>query len=372
MIGDEVGFLFPYVNLESCNGCLLCEKVCPVLNKKTINQYLEKPLVYACFHKTIDVRRESTSGGAFSALSSLVFNRNGYVFGASFNENMELSHTYINNEEDLGKLRKSKYVQSTIGLSYAEVEGFLKRSNWVLFTGTPCQIAGLCSYLGRDYERLITAEIFCHGTPSPLLFEKFVQYAQDKHNDKIVDINFRDKKYGWENGMVISALFKKKGKRYLRFQYSSYIKFFLNSMNLRNSCYECNFKGLPRQADFSLGDFWGIGAKNKFEHLEEKSLGISVVMVHSEKGEMFIRDMSKILVMVRRTYTEAVDKNQSFLRPQKKNSQYEEFRQDLIDNSFRNLIKKYNPLSYRRIIYEIISILFGKNGLNRLVKLARR
>ncbi len=371
MIKDEIGFLFPKINMETCNGCRLCEQSCPILNNSATKR-LNDPLIYACFNKSIKVREESTSGGAFSALARLTLKNNGYVFGASLNEVMEVAHVCIDNEENLYKLRKSKYVQSSIGASYIETRKLLLKSKLVFFTGTPCQIAGLYSYLGEDFENLLTAEIICHGTPSPLLFSKFIQYIQKQKKDKIIGINFRDKKYGWDNGMVIAGFFEKKGKKYLRFKYTSYIKFFLNSINLRCSCYVCSFKKLPKKADFTLGDFWGIGDKKDYEFIKEKKNGISLLMVHSAKGERIMRNLGDLLILEKRTYEEAILKNRSFLLSQKKHEQYSEFREDLIGNDFSYLIQKYNPLTYRRIIYEVISIVFGEKGLNKLVKLAKR
>ena len=177
MVEDEEGFRYPIIDKSKCIDCGLCEKVCPVLNVSNPN----KPAsIFAFSNKSEDIRLKSSSGGAFSLLAELVLSQGGVVFGAAYDNNWEVAHTYIERIEDLDMLRRSKYVQSRIGDTYKQAKNFLKEGRKVLFTGTPCQISGLRHYLRKDYENLITMDFVCHSAPSPKVWRKFLreQYAR--------------------------------------------------------------------------------------------------------------------------------------------------------------------------------------------------
>ena len=197
MLEDEQGFLYPKVDTAKCIDCGLCEKVCPVLNHGEPRQ----PLVcYAAIHHDEKIRLASSSGGVFTALAEYVITNSGVVFGARFNEKWEVVHDYTETIEGLAAFRGSKYVQSTIGDNYRLAEQFLKDGRQVLFTGTPCQIAGLNNYLRKEYENLLSVEVACHGVPSPLVWR---EYIKDKNP---TSINFRDKRNGWkEFGLNINT-----------------------------------------------------------------------------------------------------------------------------------------------------------------------
>lgn len=209
MVEDEEGFRYPIVDKSKCFDCGLCEKVCPVLNVSNPN----KPAyIFAFSNKSEDIRLKSSSGGAFSLLAELVLSQDGVVFGAAYDNNWEVAHTYIERIEDLDMLRRSKYVQSRIGDTYKQAKTILKEGRKVLFTGTPCQISGLRHYLRKDYDNLITMDFVCHSAPSPKVWRKFLseQYARKgvagknsvfqslKEMPSIKGINFRDKTHGWK------------------------------------------------------------------------------------------------------------------------------------------------------------------------------
>ena len=191
---DELGFRYPVIDQEKCIECGLCKKVCPVLNKKKINN---QPIAYACINKNDNVRRESSSGGIFTLIAEKILDLNGVVFGAQFDEKLNVSHAYVENKEDLYKLRKSKYVQSDIKDSYKKAKEFLDDDRFVLFTGTPCQVEGLYSYLRKDYNKLYTQDIICHGVPSPAVWKKYKEDVEKQKHMKVVNMNFRDKSNGW-------------------------------------------------------------------------------------------------------------------------------------------------------------------------------
>lgn len=267
---DEQGFLYPKVDTAKCIDCGVCEKVCPVLNHGEPRQ----PLVcYAAIHHDEKIRLASSSGGVFTALAEYVIANSGVVFGARFNEKWEVVHDYTETIEGLAAFRGSKYVQSTIGDNYRLAELFLKDGRQVLFTGTPCQIAGLNNYLRKEYENLLSVEVACHGVPSPLVWR---EYIKDKNP---TSINFRDKRNGWkEYGLNINT---RNSEFHECFRNNLYMKAFLRNYSLRSSCFLCRLKSGASNCDILIADFWGID--NVLPNLL-KDKGVSIILPYSKKG----------------------------------------------------------------------------------------
>ena len=257
MKSDDEGFLYPVIDENACTNCGLCEKVCHILNPTVCEN---QPKMYACYNTDEDVRHMSSSGGIFTLIAENVINKGGVVFGAAFDDTLAVKHIMVDNKEDLDKLRGSKYLQSTIGNTYIRVKEILKTGQIVLFTGTPCQIDGLVSYLGKDYDNLFTQDIICHGVPSPKVWQKYIDYHKSLQKSSI-DTNsapsFRSKEHGWslfrlhinfENGEKYTSPFTK----------DLFMTAFLNNLCLRPSCYNCKSKGIKKKSDITLADFWGI------------------------------------------------------------------------------------------------------------------
>jgi len=253
---DKEGFYFPIINLENCIDCRKCENVCPILNHADFNNN-NNPDVYASWHKDEKIRYESSSGGVFSALAASVIEENGIVYGAVYDSRMKVKHISINKKADIKKLRGSKYVQSYIGDTFTEIKEYLNAGKVVLFSGTPCQVAGLKNFIGTDHSNLITCDLLCKGVSSPGLFENYVNYLSRKIGGKISDVNFRDKKYGWGNTST-KIIFKDRSERYLKGIFNSFMFGFSIGLTIRNSCYHCKFTQINRVGDLTLGDFWGI------------------------------------------------------------------------------------------------------------------
>ena len=281
---DGEGFLYPNINRDECINCGRCEKVCPSLNfKATIPDRL--PYVFVSMYLDDKVRRHSSSGGAFTALSELVFEDGGIVFGAGFDKNWRVVHTAAENLDELENLRGSKYVQSEIGDVYKNVKAELEGDRPVLFSGTPCQCAGLKSFLGKDYFNLLTVDIICHGTPSPMLWENYLEYIAKDHD--IAHVNFRSKRNGWRIEHCFEINFYDCG-HYLNSGIADmYFRQFLINLNLRSSCYECKFKFPNGKSDVTIGDAWGI--QNYAPDLNDNR-GTSLVIVHTDKGREFVAD----------------------------------------------------------------------------------
>lgn len=282
---DKEGFLYPEVNLADCIDCGLCEKVCPVLHP--VNNKV-KPLVYAAINNDEVVRMQSSSGGIFTLIAEYVLERSGVVFGACFDSDWNVVHDYTETKEGLARFRGSKYVQSNIGNSFTLVKGFLDSGREVLFSGTPCQVAGLKNYLRKPYSNLLTVDLVCHGVPSPEVWRKYLQETVCraygiKHNkaavnfgDYIADVSFRAKDKGWKK---YSFKIKDKDGRteVVPFFEDPYMNAFLSDLSLRPSCYACPAKLYNVQSDITLADFWGV---DKINPDIDDNKGCGLVLIH--------------------------------------------------------------------------------------------
>lgn len=281
---DKEGFLYPEVKLADCIDCGLCEKACPVLHpaKERI-----PVAVYAAKHYDDNIRLASSSGGVFTFIAEKVIDEGGVVFGARFNDQWEVIHDYVETKEKLSCFRGSKYVQSRIGDTYKQVLHFLQSGRKVLFTGTSCQIAGLKLFLRKEYDNLLTADIICHGVPSPKVWKKYLNEITSTDSLQVTNISFRNKQEGWKN---FSLKVEMKGKRlYLRsFKSDLYFDFFLSNMILRPSCYSCPAKSGKSCSDITLGDFWGI--ENVCPEFDDDK-GCSVVLIYNPQIKYLIEGM---------------------------------------------------------------------------------
>jgi len=306
MIEDEEGFVYPFISKGSCIDCKLCEKICPVINEN-ITRLPQH--IYGICNCSEEVRMKSSSGGVFSLLAEYVLRQNGVVFGAKFDERYNVVHGFVEEIKDLDVLRRSKYVQSEIGDCYNQVKRFLNEERIVLFTGTPCQIAGLLSFLrNKSYENLITMDFVCHGVPSPKVWRKYLGeiYARKgvagkntvfqslKDTPVIKGVNFRDKTMGWKKYSfsleVAEATAEGDKIQFFRSCNSDnlYMKFFLSDTISRPSCHSCSFKKGKSGADITVGDYWWI---NEIKPEFDDDKGCSVVYVFTEKGLSIINQI---------------------------------------------------------------------------------
>ena len=316
---DEKGFKYPIVDKEKCIDCGLCKKVCPILSKrKKEEEYIEK--AYACINKNEKIRIDSSSGGIFTIIAQYILKLDGVVFGAQFDDDFNVIHSYVEKEKDLKKFRGAKYVQSQIGDMYKKVQEFLLDGRFVLFTGTPCQIEGLRSYLKKDYSNLYLQDIICHGVPSPKVWKKYINYREKKDKGNIEKIKFRDKITGWKK---YSVSFKYKTHSYEKKQNEdTYMQIFLSDIALRDSCYECNFKEIKRNSDITLADFWGI--ENIMPEMDDDK-GTSLVILHSKKGEKLFNNIKDDIRCKEVVLEDAIKFNTSMIKSSNKNEKYDFF-----------------------------------------------
>lgn len=292
---DEEGFWYPIVDKDKCIDCGMCEKSCPILNKASRKKSFDAK-VYGAYSNNESIRINSSSGGMFSELAASVFEKNGAVFGCTMNDDFSFAkHIKVENVDDLPKLQGSKYLQSDTNITFEEVKNCLQNGQEVLYSGTPCQIAGLKSYLGKyskDYN-LVTVDIICHGVPSSNVWNCYKSALVKKFDSTVEKISFRNKSNGWQNYSLLCEFENK--KEYKKFAGDDlYLRGFVADYYLRPSCYDCQFKGDNIKSDITLADFWGIDKVNpKFN--DDK--GVSLVVINSQKGQQIfdeIKDNKKI------------------------------------------------------------------------------
>lgn len=335
------GFMYPVVEDASiCINCGLCSRVCPVEQNNTNK---ESTAFYAAYSNNKDIVSRSSSGGIFGELAAHFLGHGGIVFGAYLNDEHRLSHIAIHTVDEIKKLQSSKYIQSEIGNSYSECEGYLKAGKIVFFTGTPCQIQGLKLYLKRPYDNLFTADVICHGVPSQKMFDAYVNYLEKKHHAKLVDINFRDKKRnGWSITLryTMQYPFGRRKDYYLISKLSEYFTGFLGGYISRESCYKCQYSSMKRPGDITLGDFWGYQkTRPELKHDE----GLSIVLVTTEKGREMLKALSGVNVCLTEVNSESLEssENKNLYKPTKRPSPRDYIFKELDEDGFDYIANKY-------------------------------
>lgn len=336
MLPDTYGFLYPNVDLNKCINCNLCLNSCPTLN---IHNQNDRNYVCKVAMANDNIRKISSSGGIFSLLAEFILSNNGVVIGAAFEESTIVKHIIIDKIEDLNKLRGSKYVQSAINDIYTKVKEILNSNKLVLFSGTPCQIAGLYSFLNKSYSNLYTVDIMCHGVSSQGMFDKYL--SENFKDEKINYISFRDKVNGWNYEFSLKIATDKK-EYCIPYQESSYYSLFLNGISLRKSCYNCKYATLPRIGDITLGDFWEI---KSFNTRFDDNLGTSMVLLNNKKGEDLYFNITDKLKLNENISIEIAKKgNGTLTHPTLKNHLIEQFENNYntmtLNNNFEQ-IQKY-------------------------------
>ena len=336
MSADNEGFLYPQVNSSICIDCGLCEKVCPVINQ---NEPREPLAVYAAKNTNEEVRLKSSSGGIFTLLAEQVIAEGGVVFGARFNESWEVIHDYTETVEGLEAFRGSKYVQSVIGDNFIKVKQFLADGRKVLFSGTPCQIAGLKKFLRKDYENLLTVEVVCHGVPSPMVWRDYLDYKRAERaagkntvssslNELpvITGISFRDKTNGWKKYCIRFCFsYTQDNKTYTNitpFTNDTFMKGFLKDLYLRPSCYHCVNRQGRSGADISIADYWGV----QIVHPEiDDNKGVGAILINSDNGLHHYKNISLSLDCIQTKFTDIVRYNPCIVKSVKEPKEREMF-----------------------------------------------
>lgn len=275
---DALGFLYPKINESLCVECGLCEKVCQFNDNYDRSLNLPQPTAYAARHKDIGEVMKSRSGAAFVAISDYILEQGGIVYGVGYKDHFRVAHKRATTKEERDEFRGSKYVQSDLSGVFRQVKEDLKNGLTVLFSGTPCQTAGLNSYIGKKLRKnLILLDIVCHGVPGPYIWRDYLAYLEKKHNSKIIYVNFRDKElYGWKAHKETFKFESGGGK-------INYTHLFYRHILFRHSCGECHYTNLHRPSDITIADYWGWQKTDPEFNADNK--GCSLVLCNTEKGQ---------------------------------------------------------------------------------------
>lgn len=281
---DEEGFLYPEIDQGNCVDCGRCSEICPLTNKGNYKE-TDMPRFYVARHKAEEVLRQSTSGGAFTAISNVILRQNGVIYGADYDEDFHVLHQRAETAGQRDRMRISKYVQSDMRDIFTQIKADLQEGRKVLFTGTPCQAAGLRGFMGKSRltDRLYICDLICHSIPSPLIWEEYKQLLERENGGKLVNVQFRSKKHGWSRansnkGFLFST---ERNPDILQEDDRFYHLFFTVGAITRPSCSQCRFTDIHRASDLTIADYWGI---EKYSPDWFDPLGVSVILVNSPKG----------------------------------------------------------------------------------------
>ena len=343
---NEEGFLYPFTDASICTDCGICRQTCPVNRERTSVDKVasegrgSEPLaVLAAWHLDEDFRRKSSSGGVFTALAKSILAQGGMVVGAVFDDQFVVRHILIESSEELHRLRGSKYVQSEIApVHHRQIRDLLEHGRPVLFSGTPCQIAGLRGSLRQSYENLFCCDLICMGVPSPKLFKKYIDWKCAKIDTPLVSCEFRNKVYGWKTPSMILQFSGGKVVRE-RSGKNPYYLAFGKQIALRPACYACDFKGVNRIGDLTLADFWGVS--KKYPEYDRDDKGTSLILVNSEKGKAWLDACRPNLFLGPADLDTAVAGNPMLVSSCTRPPQRDAFYSDLDKLSFAALIRNY-------------------------------
>jgi len=329
------GFLVPVVDNAKCSDCGLCLKICPANNVVPVEE-IKEPLVYAAWTKDKEVLRQSSSGGMFSELARTVLNKGGVVFGAAYDDNMVVRQIAVETWDDLARLRGSKYVQSDVANSFRLAKDYLDKGRFVLYSGTPCQIAGLYAAIGDDYENLLTCDLICCGVPSPKVFRLYLASLEKRYKSRVTGLAFRDKRNGWLHPTIRLEFENSKIKTILPADSPYSIAFYKVIYN-RTSCHQCLFKRGNSVADITIGDFWEL---LRYQPDLVNYEGASAVIVNTAKGNNVIETSRGRMELIE-CQCDYLLHDSNLRKSVKAHSDRSSFFADLDHLSFAELTKKY-------------------------------
>lgn len=310
---DRDGFLMPFTDKESCIDCGQCEVVCPVSHTQAYNANKSIPRAYACWLKDGSKRANSTSGGAFTALAEYVLRQSGVIVGCVMGADLSAYHTLAFSSDTINSMHGSKYIQSETRKTYRLIKEHLKRDKVVLFTGCPCQIAGLYSYLQNEsFDKLFTTDLVCHGVASNKFFVKYIVGKEAKYNSVVSSIRFRSKKRGW-NKFTIKLTFNNGREIYIPSEKDAFMRCYYQRAIYRESCYRCSYAKMPRIGDFTIGDYLGL-PKSVVKKAAFKK-GISLITLNNERAERVFEKINNSLEYFERPISETTETNYNLVRP---------------------------------------------------------
>ncbi len=342
---DSEGFIYPYINQELCVNCGKCKQVCPFVKEKAEDS---QPKVYAVKNISDEVRKNSASGGVFTAISDYILKQGGVVYGVVFGEKLCVEHVRATTTEERDAMLGSKYVQSNLGDIFLKVEQDLKDNKLTLFSGTPCQIAGLKAYLGIEYNNLLLCDIICHGVGSTRVFRDYISFLEHKNDSKVKNICFRDKEQGWSRQKWKVILMSGEILRDNR-DVNVYKKLYYSHVMQRPSCHKCPYTQIKRQGDITIGDYWGINNSHP-DFMNE--LGVSVVLLNTEKGANCFEQIQGSITCIKSEISNCLQPQLQF--PAAKSKKRDLFWRKYEKRGFKYIAKKFGTVSLHvRVVRKI-------------------
>lgn len=345
---DALGFLYPKVDTEKCTNCGLCEKVCAFNSNYDKSLNLAQPLAYAARHKDMKEVETSRSGAAFIAISDYVLDNGGVVYGAGYTDHFRVIHKRATTKQERDEFKGSKYVQSDLNHVFLQIKKDLKDGLTVLFSGTPCQTAGLNSFIGKKLrEHLILVDIVCHGVPSPYIWKDYITYLEKKHKDSICQVNFRDKQlYGWT---AHHETFKFSNIMREKLIPKSFTYLFYEHIMFRLSCGVCPYTNTRRPSDITIADFWGWEKTDPNINTDDK--GVSLILINTKKGNMIFDSIKSQMITIPAKLEDCLQPN--LQHPSAIHPKRMQFEHDYQQKGFSYIMRKYGDIGWKYKVGQI-------------------
>ncbi len=344
---DFKGYLYPQIDKSLCVGCNLCEKVCPLKHEVKKNNFTAR--AFGMKNKDANERRKSSSGSVFIEAAKYILDQGGIVYGVRMSSRFQVEFGRATSLKEAREFQGSKYVQSIKADNYKMVKKDLEKGKFVLFTGTPCEIGGLKKYLGKEYDKLYTLDIICHGVPSQKLLQKCIAEREEKNHAKIKEMTFRDKTYGWRH-QEINMTFENNKNYHAPIWEDEFYRLFTSNYILRESCYSCCYANMERVGDMTIGDFWNI--KNVYEAFED-NLGVSSLLINSEKGKDLFDRIRENFESFECSLDDIEQTN--LKRPSLKPEDYESFQRDYQKKGMSYCLRRYGKMGKVEMIKRFLS-----------------
>lgn len=349
---NEKGFSYPELDKNKCVECNKCYNVCPTVHEN-LKKVFNRPTLqntYSIRHRDDTVRLKSSSGGLFTALADYILKHDGVICGVVWNEDFSVKHICANTINDKDKMVQSKYIQSEIEYCFREIENYLKMGKKVLFTGTPCQVAGLKLFLkNKNLDNLFLCDVLCGGNVSPGFFQEYVKFIEKNRKDKVSSVCFRTKKLGWKQHHI-RIILQNSEYEGARKNEEPFFSLYLKKYIIRDACFKCEFASKQRVSDITMGDFWGIEKKDP---KIDDDKGISIAIVNTEKGQKLIDAIKNKIYIEKRDLDIAVPKQINLQRPPLKPREREKFWNDYVKKGSEYTLKKYTTFGLKEkvIVY---------------------
>ena len=358
---DALGFLYPVVDETKCTDCGLCERVCAFNDHYDTSLNFPQPDAYAARHINMEEVESSRSGAAFIAISDWILEHGGVVYGAGYTDHFRVAHKRATTKDERNEFKGSKYVQSDLTGVFRQVKEDLKNGLLVLFSGTPCQTAGLNSYIGKKLrEKLYLVDIVCHGVPSPFVWRDYLAYLERKHGDEICWVNFRDKQlFGWKAHHESFKFVNGGGKMIFTYTFYKHIMF-------RHSCGVCPYTNTRRPSDITIADFWGWEKTDPTINADDK--GVSLVLVNTEKGRRLFEAIQGDMRVIPARLEDCLQPNlrhPSVIHPKRM-----AFERDYARKGFVYAMRKYGNMGWKYRLNKAIDTI--KRMAKTLIKIIRK